>query len=104
MLFNRNSCFNPCKYSFISRNFRKNILDSNDSFILMNELSEHVEKKQLISANTAKTHIKSVLLDTVLHPSALYPKATLEFPEILDNRELRPIAMLLVPDALLRIA
>jgi hypothetical protein len=37
-----------------------------DSSILMNELAEYVAKKQLISANTAKTHIKSVLLDTVL--------------------------------------
>lgn len=39
---------------------------ASDSFILMNELAECVAKKQLISVNTAKTHIKSVLLDTVL--------------------------------------
>lgn len=39
---------------------------ASDSSILMNELAEYVAKKQLISANTAKTHIKSVLLDTVL--------------------------------------
>ena len=39
---------------------------STESSILMNELAEHVAKRQLISANTAKTHIKSVLLDTVL--------------------------------------
>jgi hypothetical protein len=37
-----------------------------DSSILMNELAEYIAKKQLISANTAKTHIKSVLLDSVL--------------------------------------
>lgn len=37
-----------------------------DSSILMNELAEQVSKRQLISANTAKTHIRSVLLDDVL--------------------------------------
>lgn len=37
-----------------------------DTSILMNELAEQVAKRQLISANTAKTHIRSVLLDDVL--------------------------------------
>jgi hypothetical protein len=37
-----------------------------DSSILMNDLAECAAKKQLISASTAKTHIKSVLLDTVI--------------------------------------
>jgi hypothetical protein len=37
-----------------------------DSSILMNELAEQVAKRQLISASTAKTHIRSVLLDDVL--------------------------------------
>jgi hypothetical protein len=37
-----------------------------DSSILMNDLAEQVAKRQLVSANTAKTHIRSVLVDDVL--------------------------------------
>jgi hypothetical protein len=37
-----------------------------DSSILMNDLAEQVAKRQFISANTAKTHIRSVLLDDTL--------------------------------------
>ncbi len=39
---------------------------SPDSSVLMNDLAEHVGKRMILSANTAKTHIKSVLLDTVI--------------------------------------
>ena len=39
---------------------------SPDSSVLMNDLAEHVGKRMLLSANTAKMHIKSVLLDTVI--------------------------------------
>jgi hypothetical protein len=34
--------------------------------VLMNDLAEHVARRQVLSASTAKTHIRSVLLDDVL--------------------------------------
>jgi hypothetical protein len=37
-----------------------------ESSIILNELADHISKRQLISVNTAKLHIRSVLLDSVL--------------------------------------
>lgn len=63
-----------------------------DSSILMNELAEHIAKRQLISANTAKTHIRAILLDSVLEtpkgkPTRIHGLAFQSAPSVILTTE-----------------